>query len=147
MLDLHSAAALEGGLILVGGKAERVPEAHRVLHTSLSGRIEAGVGAAATAEKAAGNLELPRGAQRRGSVEGPVTPGGASQTVLEEHAHDGGHGQSAIGNLRAELPGLLLWVSRSQHLEAIVAGSAALIVFEASRKFDKAKVSHDLDPA
>merc|ERR1719401_1678282 len=52
-------------------------------------------------------LRSPKGRVR---VVGPVAPGAAGEAVLEEHANDGHHSKSAVGDLRAEptLPRLLI---------------------------------------
>ena len=87
MLDLHCPAALEGCLILVRAQAKRVPEAHGILHAELLGRVEASAASGVAAEEVARNLGLPC-PQRRGSVQAPVAPGRAGQTILEEHPDD-----------------------------------------------------------
>ena len=62
MLDLGLAAAREVLGVAIRGEASRVEEANRRLHAK---------------------LVLER-AQRGGGVEGPVTPGGAGEAILEE---------------------------------------------------------------
>ena len=70
-----------------------------------------------------------------------------SANLLEEHTDDRHHGQSAVGKLGRQLLGLLLRIRRSQDLEPIVTGSAALVVIEATAELDKAKVRSDLSPS
>ena len=98
MLDLGLAAATEVLGVAIRGEASRVEEANRRLHAQ---------------------LVLER-VQRGGGVEGPVTPGGAGEAVLEEHTDDRHHRQTAVRDPRSELLGLLSRVRGGQHLEAEV---------------------------
>ena len=66
MLKLDGAAAVEGPHVAIGGEAEGIPKADGGLDTELA-------------------LE---GAERRVGVESPVTPGRASQTILQENMVD-----------------------------------------------------------
>jgi len=102
VLDLNRTPALERRHIAIGGKAKRVPKAHRFLHSKLA-------------------LE---GAERGRCVGGPVAPCRAGQPVLEEHPNDSYHGKAAIGDLSAQLLRLLRGIIGGQHLEAIVTRSA-----------------------
>jgi len=77
MLDLRLPAALEVGFVAILAQAQRVPEADRWLHTQLA-------------------LE---GTERRVCVQCPVSPCAASQSILEQHAHDSSHGKTAICEL------------------------------------------------
>ena len=61
MLDLSLAAAIEVLDAAIGGEAGRIPEANWCLHTKLA-------------------LEGPQGGS---GVEAPVTPGGASEAILQ----------------------------------------------------------------
>merc|ERR1719471_1613639 len=48
--------------------------------------------------------------QRRGSVQRPVSPGRTSEAILEEHAYDGNHRQSAVVQLSQQTLLFLDWV-------------------------------------
>mmetsp|Transcript_114177 Transcript_114177/g.368878 ORF Transcript_114177/g.368878 Transcript_114177/m.368878 type:complete len:308 (+) Transcript_114177:595-1518(+) len=69
-------------------------------------------------------------AQRRCSVESPVTPSRAREPILEEHPNDGHHRQAAIGKLRIQLgcPGLCIihLADEVREADAIVARLAVL---------------------
>ena len=66
---------------------------------------------------------------------------------LEEHADDGHHGQAAVCKLGRELFRLLSRVRGGQHLEAVVARGAALVVIEAAAELHEAEVRGNLCPA
>merc|ERR1712072_22794 len=84
--------------------------------------------------------------QWRGCVEGPITPGTSSESILEEHADDGHHCQSAVSNLGRKLFGLLRRITGSQHLEAIVTWSSGFVIREAAAEFTEAEVGSNLSP-
>merc|ERR1719436_2290407 len=125
MFQFNGAPSLESGEVAIRAEAERVPKANRILNAKLA-------------------LEGP---QRRPRVQGPVTPGRARKTILEEHADDGHHCQAAIRDLSAELLRLLLRVRRGEHLPAVVAWSATLVILEAAAELAEAEVRNDLRPA
>jgi len=81
VLQLHFSPALEVRDVAASRQTQRVPETDWRLDTSFV-------------------LECPNGRVR---IQRPVTPGGAGETVLEEHSDDGHHRQSAVCNLRREL--------------------------------------------
>ena len=68
-------------------------------------------------------------------------------SCLEKHADDGHHGKSAVRQLGRQFLSLLSRIRGGQHLEAIVAGSAGLVVIEATAEFHEAKVRGNLRPA
>mmetsp|Transcript_67777 Transcript_67777/g.147635 ORF Transcript_67777/g.147635 Transcript_67777/m.147635 type:complete len:223 (+) Transcript_67777:318-986(+) len=78
-------------------KASGIPEAHGSFGTKL------------TLEGTEGNMR----------VESPIAPGAASEAILEGHADDGHHCQTAISALGIVLLDLLRWVA-GQHLEGEV---------------------------
>merc|ERR1712222_214607 len=77
VLQFGCPAAIKGGDVSVRTQPQWVPVAQRWLHTNLA-------------------LE---GAQRRASVERPVAPGRAGQSILEKHANYSHHGQAAVSYL------------------------------------------------
>ena len=81
MLDLNGTAALEGCFILVCAQAKRIPKPDGFLHTQLLCRVEAAI-AAGLSKEVTSNLRLAASTQRRGSVQAPVSPSGASQSIL-----------------------------------------------------------------
>ncbi len=81
MLDLHLATALELLHVTVLGEPGGIPEAQRLLVAD--GALEA-VGDALPLRKSVVARALLARAQGRAGVEGPVTPGGAGQAILEE---------------------------------------------------------------
>merc|ERR1711972_608770 len=76
MLQLHLAAALESGFVTIFAETEGIPKADRSLNPQLAFE----------------------GAERRSLIHSPVAPGASCEAVLEEHADDGHHGKSAIGD-------------------------------------------------
>ena len=72
---------------------------------------------------------------------------GCCLSVLEKHADDSHHGQSAVRELCRQLLRLLLSIGGSQHCEAVVTGGAGLVVIEATAELDKAEVRSDLGPS
>merc|ERR1712137_52047 len=76
MLDLRAPPPVEGVGVAVLAEAQRIPEAKWWLHASL------------VLEGASWQPHLGAGA--------------AEGAVLEDHAHDGNHGQTAIGQLRVQ---------------------------------------------
>jgi len=86
MLDLYSASTLECGHIAVTSQAQWIPKAYWVLHAKL----------------------ILKGTQGRCCVQGPITPCRSSESILEEHTNDCHHRKATIGNLCAQLFGLLL---------------------------------------
>ena len=70
-----------------------------------------------------------------------------SRSCLEEHADDGHHGEAAVGELGRQLLGFLSRVGGGQHLEAIVAGGAGLVVIEATAELHESEVRGNLRPA
>ena len=85
MLDLDGTAALEGCFILVRAQSERIPKPDGFLHTQLLCWVEAAI-AAGLSEEVTSNLGLAASTQRRGSVQAPVSPSGASQSILTYEA-------------------------------------------------------------
>ena len=81
MLDLNGTAALEGCFILVCAQSKRIPKPDRVLHTQLLCWVEAAI-AGGLSKEVTSNLGLAASTQRRGSVQAPVPPSGASQSIL-----------------------------------------------------------------
>ena len=81
MLDLNGTAALEGCFILVCAQTKRIPKPDRVLHTQLLCWVEAAI-AGGLSKEVTSNLGLTASTQRRGSVQAPVSPSGASQSIL-----------------------------------------------------------------
>merc|ERR1719401_2638036 len=125
MFDLRGPAALKVVHVTVTGESKGVPKANRFLHSKLG---------------------LKRTEWRVG-VECPVAPGGAGESILEEHSDDGHHGQTTIGDLSGKLLGLLCRVVGCQDLPAIVAGCASFVILEAARELTESKVGNDLQPA
>ena len=81
MLDLNGTPALEGCFILVCAQTKRIPKPDRVLHTQLLCWVEAAI-AGGLSKEVTSNLGLTASTQRRGSVQAPVSPSGASQSIL-----------------------------------------------------------------
>jgi len=127
VLDLRSAAALEGLLIAVLGVAEGVPESERRLHAEF--RLE--------------------GPERGAGVERPVAPGRASQTILEEHPHDGHHGKASVGDLGVQTPCPPLSVvgRKKRRLPAVVAGRGLVDLTADAAGLAPEAVGKDLEPA
>jgi len=125
MLDLSGTTPPEILGVAISSQLERIPEANWGLDTKL----------------------VLESTQRGRSVQGPVTPGGASESILEEHADDGHHGKTTVGDLGSKLLLLLRWVGRSQHLEVEVAssrrGASRLVLGELAER----RVGKDLRPA
>ena len=67
MLKFGCAAALEGTNVAVLAEAQGVPEADGCLDAQL----------------------VLEGSERRGRVQGPITPSASCQAILKEHADDG----------------------------------------------------------
>ncbi len=86
---------------------------------------------------------------RRASVQRPVDPRRAGETILEEDADDGHRREAAVRNRSSKLPLLILplgRVRRSQHLEAGIArnrGSARRLDW---RRVVGRVICHDLRP-
>jgi len=78
VLDLCASAPVERVRVAILRKAQRVPIAEGRLHTEL--------------------------ALKGGAGQPHVWPGGAKESVLEQHARDGHHGQAAVGELRIQRP-------------------------------------------
>merc|ERR1719401_1323963 len=125
MFDLRGPAALKVVHVTVTGESKGVPEADRRLHPEF----------------------VLKSSEWRVGVECPVAPGGAGESILEEHSDDGHHGQTTIGDLSGKLLGLLCRVVGCQDLPAVVAGGAGLVVLEAARELAESKVGNDLQPA
>ena len=85
MLDLDGTAALEGCFILVRAQSKRIPKPDGFLHTQLLCWVKAAI-AAGLSEEVTSNLGLAASTQRRGSVQAPVSPSGASQSILTYEA-------------------------------------------------------------
>jgi hypothetical protein len=79
MLELGLATANEVLLASIGREISRIPEAHLIQHAPF----------------------VLEGAERRCCAECPITPGTASQTVLEEHADDRHHSRLSFDNTAA----------------------------------------------
>merc|ERR1719401_445243 len=125
MFDLRGPAALKVVHVTVTGESKGVPEADRRLHPEF----------------------VLKSSEWRAGVECPVAPGGAGESILEEHSDDGHHGQTTICDLSGKLLGLLLRVAGRQDLPAIIAGSACFVILEATRELAESKVGNDLQPA
>merc|ERR1719284_1022571 len=124
MLELRLTTALEVLHVAIGGEAGRIPEAHWVLHAQL----------------------VLEGPQWRVSVQRPVTPSVARQSILEEHADDRHHGKATICQLSGQLFLFLRGFRRREDLEAKVAlagRSAGRLIL---RELTEGPVSQDLRP-
>ena len=66
---------------------------------------------------------------------------------LKEHADDGHHRKPSVCKLGRELFRLLSRVRGGQHLEAVVARCAALVVIEAAAELHETEVRGNLCPA
>merc|ERR1719432_620613 len=125
MLQLRLAAASKVLNAAIRREPGGVPKAHRRLHTKL----------------------VLESTQRRSRVEGPVTPRGASEAVLEEHSDDRHHSQAAVCDLRRKLLLLLRRVRGGQPLEAEVARSSRGARRLVLRELAEGTVRNDLRPA
>ena len=82
MLDLDGTTALEGSLILVCAQTKRIPKSDWLLHAQLLCWVEAGIAGGLSSKEVTSNLGLTASTQRRSSVQAPVSPSGASQSIL-----------------------------------------------------------------
>jgi len=89
VFDLDRPSPLKSGFVLVLAESKGVPEAERILHAELSGRIE-------RCRCGRGITSIP---QRRICIQGPIAPRAACQAVLIEHPDDRHHRKPAIGDL------------------------------------------------
>jgi len=148
VFDLGLATPLEDLHILVLGKTKGVPETERCLVTHKA--FKAGLwllplwqGVVARASQTA--------AQRRVSVQGPVTPGRASEAVLEEHSDDGHHGQTSVRQLGRKLLFACFWVfdwSKETKAKVALAIVARFISdWLVDEKLVGSKECHDLRPS
>jgi len=122
VLKLHRSAALERSDVAIGGEADRIPETHGGLNAQLV-------------------LEGTTGAQPH------LRTCVANGAVLEDHRHNRGHRKAGICQLCVELGGQCLRVLGSEHLEAVVAWGARLVILEAASDLNIAEVCDDLRPA
>mmetsp|Transcript_81182 Transcript_81182/g.205187 ORF Transcript_81182/g.205187 Transcript_81182/m.205187 type:complete len:289 (-) Transcript_81182:343-1209(-) len=130
MLKLYAPAALEGKQVPIGGEAHGIPKAHGLLHAQL----------------------VLKGTQGRVRVQGPIAPRRASETVLEEHANDGHHSQTAIRQLRVQAlpPQVLVLRGQQRGLPAGISRVAPLtvaVVAEATRALTEQSIQDDLHPS
>ena len=82
MLDLDGTTALEGSLILVCAQTKRIPKSDWLLHAQLLCWVEAGIAGGLSSKEVTSNLGLTASTQRRSSVQAPVSPSRASQSIL-----------------------------------------------------------------
>jgi len=129
VLDLHRSPALEGVGVAVLGQAERIEESNRRLSAKFV-------------------LEC---AEWRVSIERPVPPSAASESILEQHAHDRHHRQPSVGELRSKppLPCLRVTAREERRPPAHVSRLVPLVDVSVVARIDLAEggVRNNLEPA
>eukprot|EP00438_Fugacium_kawagutii_P032776 Skav204666 [mRNA] locus=scaffold607:109415:121802:+ [translate_table: standard] len=137
VLQLHGPEFQDLLFALLGGDASRIP-------------VVVSEGSASSCDAL---LRRAQGAQRTVGVQGPVAPSFAGQTVLEEHADDGHHCQSSVGDFAGQLllpapfRGLHVAVGNAQISRVLEVTRSALGIIRVLKELHGASEGHDLSPA